>query len=83
MGEKLGCSNKERLFAERRREREAGFSAVSRSEKAVGERERELWGVERRLNKWILIACRACIERCAGLKVQISVTELTACFVHI
>jgi len=37
--ERPGCSNKEGLFGEREREKLGGFSAVSRSEKVVVERE--------------------------------------------
>ena len=48
MGDKLGYSNKERLvYREKKRERSQVFTAVSGSEKVIGEREIELSGVER------------------------------------
>jgi len=52
-------------------------AVVSREGKSVGER--ECCGVERWLKKDEVIASHACIERCAGLKLQISETEITAC----
>jgi len=45
----------------------------------VSWRERVLGSGEMAQKKNKVIASRACIERCAGLKLQILVTEITAC----
>jgi len=84
VGREAGLFEQEKAICRvKERKREArliygGFRVVRRRL----ERERALGsGEAAKINGFN--ACRACIEWCAGLKVQISVTELIACFVHI